>query len=100
MSNPIPGYDGSRPEHPYTAECDSCEELREQVATLTKERDEARKCLTELVYAVEEADELHESGVALDWSIMVRARNVPGVITFQGDDGITPTEGAKPCAKN
>lgn len=68
----------------------------EKAETLRRERDEARAILTELVHAVEEADELHESGVALDWSIMVRARNTPGVITFHGDDGIaTPTPGAQ-----
>lgn len=36
--SPIPNYDGSRPEPPYTTECEECDCLRSELDAITKER--------------------------------------------------------------
>ena len=36
--NPIPNYDGSRPEPPYTTECEECDRLRSELDAVAKER--------------------------------------------------------------
>lgn len=39
MSNPIPGYDGSRPEPPYNTDTDAVALLQEELDAMTAERD-------------------------------------------------------------
>lgn len=59
--------------------------LRGALSRVEAERDGLRAMLKSLVEAVDEADELHEQGVSIDWALMVQAKGL-----------LTTTEGEKP----
>ena len=47
MSNPIPNYDGSRPEPPYNTDSDAVVMLQEELDEMTADRDRLRAELDE-----------------------------------------------------